>query len=680
VKQISSPAGSYPLLLSPLRLGTLELRNRVLMGSLHTRLENEPDGIRKLAAFYAARARGGVGLIITGSVAPNRAGRVEEDGSVLDSGATLADHRPVVDAVHAHGAHILMQVLHAGLYAKHDDLVGPTSRPAAINRRPPRALTTTEVDATVEDFVRCAQLAERAGYDGVEVMGSEGYLITQFVSERTNDRTDRWGGSRENRFRFPLEIVRRIRARLGAGFAIVYRISATDLIEGGMDAGEIDALAQAIEASGADALNTGIGWHESTVPTIASSVPRAAFAFASARLKRAVRIPVIASNRINMPDTAEELLALGAADLVSLARPFLADPDFVAKAAAGRADEINTCIACNQACLDHIFTGRLASCLVNPKACHETEFDDAPAAHRRRIAVVGSGPAGLACATTAAERGHEVVLFEADNEIGGQLNLARRIPGKVREFGELLRFLRKRVEQAGVAVRTGIRADLGVLRSGGFDHVVVATGIRPRTPEIEGVDSPKVVGYLDVILGRVQVGHSVGIIGTGGIAHDVAQLLTAQHEGDAPLDHFLAEWGIDAAIATPGGLAPPQPTTSPRQVTLFQRAVGRTGARLGKTTGWIHRTELARRGVRTVTGCSYRRIDERGLHYSVGGEPRVCEADHVVLCTGQEPEQALAQQLRAAGVGFDAIGGARLASELDAKRAINEGTRLGHAL
>lgn len=672
--------GTYPLLLAPMRLGPLTLPNRVVMGSLHTRLENEPDGVRKLAAFYAARARGGAGLIVTGSVSPNRAGRVEEDGSVLDNEAALHEHRPLVQAVHAEGGRILMQVLHAGLYAKHDELVGPSARSSSINRRQPRALATEEVEATVEDFVRCAQLAAQAGYDGVEVMGSEGYLIAQFVSERTNDRTDHWGGSRQNRFRFPVEIVRRMRARLGKRFAIVYRISAIDLMEGGMDAVEIDSLAQAIEAAGADALNTGIGWHESTVPTIATSVPRAAFAFASRRLKQAVRIPVIASNRINMPDTAEALLKEGAGDLISMARPFLADPDFVAKAAAGRADDINTCIACNQACLDHIFTGRLATCVVNPRACRETEFDDMPAARPRRIAVVGAGPAGLACAATAAGRGHAVELFEAESETGGQLKLAGRIPGKIREFGELLRYLRRQADKAGVVVRASTRADAETLRAGGFEHVVIATGVRPRVPEIQGVTHPKVLGYLDVILGRVEVGRRVAIIGTGGIGHDVAELLTSPHEGDASLATFLAAWGVDPAIATPGGLRAAAAEHARREVTLFQRTAGRAGTRLGKSTGWIHRSTLARRGVNTVTGCSYQRIDDHGLHYLVDGEPRLHEADHIVLCAGQEPEQALAQPLRDAGIAVDLIGGARLAGELDARRAIDEGTRLGLTL
>ena len=669
----------FPLLLSPLRVGPLELRNRVVMGSLHTRLENEPDGIRKLAVFYEARARGGVGLVITGSVSPNREGRVEEDGSVLDSEAVVEEHRPVVAAVHGAGARIVMQVLHAGIYAKHPQLVGPSSRRSPINRRVPRALTTEEVEATVDDFVRCAELAARAGYDGVEVMGSEGYLVNQFLAPRTNDRTDDWGGSLDNRMRFPTTIVRRIRKRMGAGFLVVYRISAIDLVEGGMTADEIDTLARAVEAAGAEVLNTGIGWHESTVPTIATMVPRGAFAFASARLKRAVRIPVIASNRINTPDVAEAILQAGSADLVSMARPLLADPDFVAKAAAGRGSEINTCIGCNQACLDHIFSGRLATCLVNPKACHETEFDDRPVPDRRRIAVVGSGPAGLACAATAAERGHEVTLFEADRAIGGQLNMARRIPGKVQEFGELIRYFGQQVSASGVIVRAGVRADWQMLVAGGFDRVVVATGIRPRTPDIDGIDHPKAVSYLDVILGRVRVGARVAIIGTGGIGHDVAELLTAGHAGDASVDEFLAGWGVDTAISTGGGLGQPAAAVPVREVTLFQRTTQTPKARLGLSTGWIHRTQLARRGVRTVMGCTYTRIDDEGLHYTVDGKPEVCPADHVVICAGQDPDQTLVAPLRAAGMDVDLIGGARIASELDAKRAIDEGTRLAYS-
>ncbi|HTN66537.1 MAG TPA: NADPH-dependent 2,4-dienoyl-CoA reductase [Burkholderiaceae bacterium] len=671
---------NYPLLLSPITVGSHELRNRVIMGSLHTRLENEPDAIPRLAAFYSARARGGVALVITGGTSPNFEGRVEEGAQVLDSAEKLAEHTPIVNAVHEAGAKIVLQVLHTGIYAKHPQIVGPCSTSSPINRRVPRELTTEEVERTVDDFVNCAVLAREAGYDGIEVMASEGYLITQFTVPRTNQRTDKWGGSFENRIRFPLEIVRRTRERLGKDFLIMYRISAIDLVEGGLTGEEVDALARAVESAGADILNTGIGWHESVVPTIATSVPRAAFSFAAARLKKVVGIPVVASNRINMPAIAEEILATGEADMVSMARPFLADPDFVIKAASGRTDEINTCIACNQACLDHIFTDRLATCLVNPKACHETEFSEEPPAVKRRVAVIGSGPAGMACAAAAAERGHQVVLFEASDDIGGQLNIARRIPGKEQEFAELIRYFRKRLDQSGVEVRLGVRAGIEDLARNAIDEVIIATGIKPRTPDIDGADHPKVVGYLDVISGRVQVGERVAIIGTGGIGHDVAELLTAPKSGVATNPEFFDAWGVDPTIATRGGLREPVKETPARKVTMLQRSTTRPGARLGKSTGWIHRTKLNKRGVPVLIGCTYHKVDDAGLHYSIDGEMHVLLADTVVMCAGQDPEQGLAQALEKAGIKVNLIGGARFASELDAKRAIDEGTRLAYSL
>ena len=529
----------YPYLLSPLKVGAHTLPNRVIMGSLHTRLENEPDGVHRLAEFYAARARGGVGLIVTGGVSPNFEGRVEQGAWVLDSPEQLVDHTPIVQAVHEAGAKIALQILHTGIYAKHDEIIGPSALRSVINPRQPRAFTVEQIEQTIEDFVNCAVLAQQAGYDGVEVMGSEGYLMTQFTASRTNKREDEWGGSLENRIRFPVEVVRRTRERVGPGLLIMYRISAIDLVEGGLSGNEIDRLAQALEQAGADVLNTGIGWHESVVPTIATSVPRAAFAFAAARLKKVVSIPVVASNRINMPSVAEEILERGQADMVSLARAFLADPDFVVKAATGRTDEINTCIGCNQACLDYIFTDRIASCLVNPKACHETEFTAAPPLKKLKVAVVGAGPAGLACAITAAERGHQVQLFEAGNEVGGQLNLARRIPGKEQEFAELVRYFKTRLTTTGVHVHLNQRVEVATLVEQGFERIVIATGIKPRTPSIAGIEHAKVVSYTDVILGRAQVGERVAIIGTGGIGHDVAELLTSAPGEPQTAEEFL---------------------------------------------------------------------------------------------------------------------------------------------
>jgi len=674
------PGREYPLLLAPIKIGAHTLRNRVVMGSIHTRLENEPDAIPRLAAFYSARARGGVAMIITGGVSPNFEGRVEEGAQWLDSEDKLGEHRPIVDAVHQAGAKIVLQVLHTGIYAKHPEIVGPCSTPSPINRRIPREMTTEEVEQTVEDFVRCAELARMAGYDGVEIMGSEGYLITQFTAPRTNQRKDKWGGSFENRIRFPVEVVRRTRARLGPDFLMLYRISAIDLVEGGLTGTEVDGLAQAVEAAGADAINTGIGWHESTVPTIATSVPRAAFAFTAARLKKVVDVPVIASNRINMPDTAEAILAAGQADLVSMARPFLADPDFVIKTANGQADEINTCIGCNQACLDHIFTDRLATCLVNPLACHETEFSDAPPEKSLKVAVIGSGPAGMACAATAAERGHRVSLYEAGTELGGQLNIAKRIPGKEQEFEELLRYFRRRIEKSGLTVKLGVRAEAEQLVAQGYDRVVVATGIKPRLPDFPGADHPKVLGYLEVISGKAEVGRRVAVIGTGGIGHDVAELLTSRQQGWQSVPEFLDAWGVDTSISSAGGMKEALPDSAERSVTMLQRSNTRPGARLGKSTGWIHRAKLNKRGVKLLSGCTYHKVDDQGLHYSVDGKAHLLEVDHVVLCAGQDPEQELAETLKRRGVAVDLIGGARFASELDAKRAIDEGTRLAYSL
>ena len=669
----------YPYLLSPLKVGAHTLPNRVIMGSLHTRLENEPDGVHRLAEFYAARARGGVGLIVTGGVSPNFEGRVEQGAWVLDSPEQLVDHTPIVQAVHEAGAKIALQILHTGIYAKHDEIIGPSALRSVINPRQPRAFTVEQIEQTIEDFVNCAVLAQQAGYDGVEVMGSEGYLMTQFTASRTNKREDEWGGSLENRIRFPVEVVRRTRERVGPGLLIMYRISAIDLVEGGLSGNEIDRLAQALEQAGADVLNTGIGWHESVVPTIATSVPRAAFAFAAARLKKVVSIPVVASNRINMPSVAEEILERGQADMVSLARAFLADPDFVIKAANGRTDEINACIGCNQACLDYIFTDRIASCLVNPKACHETEFTAAPPLKKLKVAVVGAGPAGLACAITAAERGHQVQLFEAGNEVGGQLNLARRIPGKEQEFAELVRYFKTRLTTTGVNVHLNQRVEAATLVEQGFERIVIATGIKPRTPSIAGIEHAKVVSYTDVILGRAQVGERVAIIGTGGIGHDVAELLTSAPGEPQTAEEFLKAWGVDPTLRSAGGLQASVMHGAQRKVVMLQRGTKKPGARLGKSTGWIHRTKLTKRGVTAVSGCTYEKIDDQGLHYSVSGERHVLEVDTIVLCAGQDSEQDLADGLAGKVLHLNLIGGARIATELDAMRAIDEGTRLAFA-
>jgi 2,4-dienoyl-CoA reductase (NADPH2) len=654
----------------------MTLPNRVLMGSMHLGLEEAPQGFERMAAFYAERARGEVGLIVTGGIAPNERGRPLPGGAMLTTTDEARRHRIVTDAVHAEGGRIAMQILHFGRYAYHPDLVAPSAVRAPINLARPHALTGAEVEETIADFVRCAALAREAGYDGVEIMGSEGYLINEFIAARTNHRDDDWGGPYQNRIRFPVEIVRRVREKLGPDFIIIYRLSMLDLVEGGSTFEEVAILARAIEAAGATIINTGIGWHEARVPTIATRVPRGAFAWVTQRLKGMVGLPLVATNRINTPELAERLLAEGACDMVSMARPFLADADFVRKARTGRADEINTCIGCNQACLDHTFGGKITSCLVNPRACNETELVIAPTAAPKRLAVVGAGPAGLAFATTAAERGHQVTLFEADDQIGGQFNLAKTIPGK-EEFHETLRYFRKRIEVTGVALRTGHRVTAGELAAGGYDAIILATGVVPRQPEIDGRDHPKVLGYLDVLRDRKPVGDRVAIIGAGGIGFDVAELLThGGAHGPDSLEDFARDWGVDTDPATPGGLGKPAPRPAARQVHLLQRKAGRPGAGLGKTTGWIHRAALQARGVTMTGGVAYERIDDDGLVVTSGGETRVIPADSVVICAGQEPERSLVAALEAAGCTVHLIGGADLAAELDAKRAIDQGTRL----
>ncbi|WP_405977542.1 FAD-dependent oxidoreductase [Streptomyces sp. NBC_00158] len=673
-----SSQSRYPHLLSPLDLGFTTLPNRVIMGSMHTGLEEHAHGFERLAAFYAERARGGAGLIVTGGISPNDAGRPFEGGSRLTTEEEAAEHRVITDAVHAEGGKIAMQILHFGRYAYHKDLVAPSAIQAPISPFVPNELTDAEVEGTIEDFVRAARLARLAGYDGVEIMGSEGYLVNEFIAAATNKRTDRWGGAYENRVRFPLEIVRRTRAAVGDDFILIYRLSMLDLIPGGSTLDEVVHLAKEIEAAGATIINTGIGWHEARIPTIATSVPRGAYTWVTKRLMGAVSVPLVTSNRINTPEKAEEILADGRADLVSLARPFLADADFVAKAAAGRSETINTCIGCNQACLDHTFSGKITSCLVNPRACHETELVLSPTRTKKRVAVVGAGPAGLACAVTAAERGHAVTLFEASGHIGGQLDVARRIPGK-EEFEETIRYFGTQLAARDIDVRLDTRADVDTLR--GYDEVVVATGVTPRTPAIEGADRDNVVSYLDVLRDGAPVGQRVAVVGAGGIGFDVAEYLTDSGEGASQdPEVYFRHWGVDTAYAGPGGLTAPERPAAPRQVTLLQRKTTKVGAGLGTTTGWIHRAELKHRGVVSVAGATYERIDDEGLHITVGGEPHLVPADTVVLCTGQEPRRDLYEALRAEGVEAHLIGGADVAAELDAKRAIRQGTELAASL
>lgn len=671
---------AYPHLLAPLDLGFTTLKNRVLMGSMHTGLEEAPDGFDRMAAFYAERAAGGVGLIVTGGVGPNAEGRVGDGAAMLVDEAGVADHRRVTDAVHAAGGKICLQILHSGRYSFQEGCVAPSALIAPINFYRPREMSEDDIRRTIDDFARCALLAREAGYDGVEVMGSEGYLINQFIAAHTNKRTDRWGGHYENRIRFPLEVLKAVRQAVGPAFIVIYRLSMLDLVRDGSRWDEVVTLARAVEAAGATLINTGIGWHEARVPTIATMVPRAGFAWVTRKLMGEVKIPLITTNRINTPEVAEQVLADGCADMVSMARPFLADPAFVNKAAAGRADEINTCIGCNQACLDHIFQGKLTSCLVNPRACRETEPLPAAAAQPRRIAVVGAGPAGLACATGAAERGHAVTLFDADTRIGGQFNVARQIPGK-EEFNETLRYFRRRLEVTGVTLRLGQRVTAEDLA--GFDEVVLATGIVPRKPAIDGIDHPMVLSYLDVLRDKKPVGRRVAIIGAGGIGFDTAEYLS--HSGTpTSLDvaGFLREWGVDTTVEAPGGLAAdgPQAPASPRRVWLLQRKPARPGETLGKTTGWIHRTSLKNKGVEMLGGVHYERIDDRGLWVNLNGESRLLEVDNVVICAGQEPQRALVAPLEAQGRCVHLIGGADVAAELDAKRAIAQGARLAATL
>ncbi|MEW5560873.1 NADPH-dependent 2,4-dienoyl-CoA reductase [Enterobacter asburiae] len=666
----------YPSLFAPLDLGFTTLKNRVLMGSMHTGLEERPDGTERLAAFYAERARHGVALIVTGGVAPTLSGVTMEGGAVLNDASQLAHHRPVTDAVHKEGGKIALQILHTGRYSYQPRPVAPSALQAPINRFKPHALTHEEILVLIDDFAQCALLAREAGYDGVEVMGSEGYLINEFLAARTNQREDEWGGSWEKRMRFAVEVVRAVRERVGEDFIIIYRLSMLDLVEGGGNFNETVELAQAIEKAGATLINTGIGWHEARIPTIATPVPRGAFTWVTRKLKGKVTIPLVTTNRINDPQVADEILARGDADMVSMARPFLADSELLSKAQSGRADEINTCIGCNQACLDQIFAGKVTSCLVNPRACHETRMPVVPAQQKKNLAVVGAGPAGLAFAVNAAARGHQVTLFDAAGEIGGQFNIAKQIPGK-EEFYETLRYYRRMIELHGVKLelnRTVCAEDLTE-----FDETVLATGIKPRLPAIEGIDHSKVLNYLDVLRDKTPVGQRVAIIGCGGIGFDTAMYLSQPGEATSQnIAEFCVEWGIDTSLQLNGGLRPegPQLHQSPRQIVMLQRKASKPGEGLGKTTGWIHRTTLLARGVKMFPSVSYEKIDDRGLHVTIGGEPQLLEVDHVIICAGQEPRRSLAEPLRAAGKPVHLIGGCDVAMELDARRAIAQGTKL----
>ena len=668
----------YPHLLSPLDLGFTKLPNRVLMGSMHTGLEDKSELFPRLAAYFAERARGGVGLMVTGGFAPNVEGWLAPFASRLATHRAAARHRLITDSVHREGGRIALQILHAGRYGYHPLSVAPSRIKSPITPFTPRELSAAGVERQIRAFVRCARLAREAGYDGVEVMGSEGYFINEFLLTHTNRRTDRWGGEFAARMQLPVEIVTRMREAVGRDFIIIYRLSLLDLIPDGQDWTEVVTLAKAVESAGATLINSGIGWHEARVPTIATSVPRGAFAWLTRKLRSELRIPVCTSNRINTPELAESILAAGDADVVSMARPLLADPHFVAKAASGRASSINTCIACNQACLDHTFSKTLASCLVNPLACHETEIVVRPASQRKRIAVVGAGPAGLAAATVLAERGHAVRLFDAADSIGGQFNLARRIPGK-EEFSETLRYFAERLRETGVEMSLSTPVTASLLQQGGYDDVVLATGVNARDPRIPGQQHPSVMTYIEAISGERTVGPRVAIIGAGGIGFDVATFLT-QTGSSSSLDReaWMREWGVTDPAVARGGVSPagPQPEPPARSVYLLQRKVSKPGAGLGKTTGWIHRSVLKMRRVQMLSGVAYVGIDDAGLHIRQGDASRTLEVDNIVLCAGQEPRCDLFEPLHAAGLRVHKVGGADVATELDAKRAIRQATLL----
>ena len=665
----------YPHLFEPLDLGFTSLKNRVLMGSMHTGLEELKDGFEKMAAFYAERAKGGAGLIVTGGVAPNWQGWLKPFSITMTSQKHVKQHRIITEAVHREGGKICMQILHAGRYGYHPFSLAPSAIKSPITPFKPFKMSKRKIKATIRDFAKSAKLAKEAGYDGVEIMGSEGYLINQFIAKHVNKRTDEWGGSYENRMRFPLEIVRSVREAVGEDFIIIFRLSMLDLIPGGSTWEEVVTLAKELEKAGVSIINTGIGWHEARIPTIATMVPRGAFTFVTEKLKSEVKVPLITTNRINMPQVAEEVLSSGKADMVSMARPFLADPEIVNKSEEGREDEINTCIGCNQACLDHVFKNKLTSCLVNPRACHETVLQP-NASKDKKIAVVGAGPAGLAFSTEAARKGHQVTLFEASSEIGGQFNMAKTIPGK-EEFYETIRYFNKQIALTGVNLQLNTKVSSEDLKD--FDEVVVACGVNPRDPKIPGQENEKVLSYIDVLKHKKPVGQKVAIIGAGGIGFDVAEFISQEGESTSlDIKAFFEEWGVDMDIDHRGGVenVKAKPEHSPREITMFQRSEGKMGARLGKTTGWIHRASLKMRKVNMVTNVVYNKIDEQGLHYTQNGEEKVLEVDTIILCAGQVSEKSLFQPLTDMGKTVHLIGGSAVASELDAKAAINQATRL----
>ncbi|MDQ8038748.1 MAG: NADPH-dependent 2,4-dienoyl-CoA reductase [Pedobacter sp.] len=677
-----SATATYPNMLKPLDLGFTTLKNRIVMGSMHTGLEDRFFNYGKLAAYFAERARGGTALLITGGISPNRQGWLLPFGGTLNHIGDVINHRRVTSAVHAEGGKILMQILHAGRYGYHPFVVSASSGKSPISMFKARAMKESEILSTIKDFGRCAKLAKLSGYDGVEIMGSEGYMLNQFICNRTNRRTDKWGGSLENRMRLPLEIVKRVRREVGPNFIVMYRLSLIDLVEGGNDWNEIVQIAKALEAAGITILNTGIGWHEARVPTIVTSVPRAAFRKVTARMKKELKIPVMVSNRINVPEDCDDIIASGDADLISMARPLLADAHFVNKAAAGKGDEINTCIACNQGCLDQTFSYQRATCLVNPQAGYETELVYVKTSRPKKIAVVGGGMAGLSCATVAAERGHNVTLFEAADDIGGQFTMAMNVPGK-EEFRETVRYFRNHVKKTGVTLKLNHAVTEAELKAAGFDEVVIATGVQPRTPKIPGIDHPKVLSYPDVLRHGKKVGGRVAVIGAGGIGIDVSEFLLAEHSPQ-PLDHWADEWGVDFNVADPGGLRAPKRETPLREIYLLQRKPGKKmGQGPGKTTGWVHRLALQHHQVKMLGGVEYLKVDDLGLHIRVGDEEQILDVDNVILCAGQESVRDLlptGADGKITDKRFHVIGGAKLAGELDAKRAIREGAELAARL